>query len=297
MLGHMELTRRLLEQFVAVARVGHIGRAAAQLSMSQPPLTQAIHRLERGLGVALFTRTPRGVELTAPGRCLLDDAQRMLDHHDGAIRRVRRVAAGLQGELAVGYAVSLAYRVVPDMLRATAAEVSGLRVRAVQMQAAALPEAVRSGRVDMALTRGPIGDAGGLEIVDIARERFAIAAPQSHDLATRTTVRLSDLAGVPLVLPSHTAVPGLRGRLQSVLDQTGAELEVIDELDELAGLMTYPIAGLAMALIPGEMTTLRHPDVAYLAIADDHVDLDSHILAIRRSEPDAAIDNVLALMI
>lgn len=281
----------------ASTRVAHVGRAAAQLSMSQPPLTQAIHRLEKGLRVVLFTRTPRGVELTAPGRCLLDDAQRLLDDHDGAIRRVRRVAAGLQGELDVGFAVSLAYQVVPDMLRATAVELPDLRVRAVQMQAATLPEAVRSGRIDMALTRGPVGDAGGMDVVDIARERFAIAAPQSHDLATRTAVHLSELADVPFVLPSHNAVPGLRARLQSALDHEGAELDVIAELDELAGLMTYPIAGLAVALIPGEMTTLRHPDVAYLAIADDHIDLDSHILAIRRSEPDAAIDNVLALMI
>jgi DNA-binding transcriptional LysR family regulator len=71
----MDLTRRALEQFVVVAQEGHIGRTAQRLSMTQPPLTKAIHRLERALRVRLVDRTPRGVELTAAGRAFVTDAQ------------------------------------------------------------------------------------------------------------------------------------------------------------------------------------------------------------------------------
>jgi DNA-binding transcriptional LysR family regulator len=73
----MDLTERMLQQFVVVAQEGHIGRAAKRLSMTQPPLTKAIHRLERALGVRLFDRTPRGVELTAAGRAFVTDAQQL----------------------------------------------------------------------------------------------------------------------------------------------------------------------------------------------------------------------------
>ena len=97
MMLHMELTQRLLEQFLAVADERNIGRAAQRLSMTQPPLTQAIQRLERAMGVKLFDRTARGVELTAAGRSFREDAERLSIAHDAAIRRTRRVAAGDKG--------------------------------------------------------------------------------------------------------------------------------------------------------------------------------------------------------
>ncbi|MEO3930998.1 LysR family transcriptional regulator [Micromonosporaceae bacterium B7E4] len=68
-----------LRGFVAVAEEGHVGRAAARLQMTQPPLSRQVQRLERSIGIVLFERTPTGVTLTPAGRVFLDEARRVLN--------------------------------------------------------------------------------------------------------------------------------------------------------------------------------------------------------------------------
>ena len=83
---------RQLRYFVAVAEELHFGRAAERLHMSQSPLSRAIRELERDLGVVLFRRTTRQVELTPAGAALLERARRALAEVDLAIEDARRAA-------------------------------------------------------------------------------------------------------------------------------------------------------------------------------------------------------------
>src|ERR1700712_243917 len=96
----MEL--RHLRYFIAVAEEGHITRAAERLGMQQPPLSQQIKALEQYLGVRLFRRKARGVELTEAGLAFLDDARRMLSLLDHAVETTRRTARGEQGRICIG---------------------------------------------------------------------------------------------------------------------------------------------------------------------------------------------------
>lgn len=100
----MEL--RHLRYFIAVAEEGHITRAAERLGMQQPPLSKQIKAIEREIGVQLFQRKPRGVELTDAGRALLGDARAMLAHLDHAFDTARRTARGVQGRISVSYSGS-----------------------------------------------------------------------------------------------------------------------------------------------------------------------------------------------
>jgi DNA-binding transcriptional LysR family regulator len=99
---HMAIELRHLRYFVAVAQEGHITRAAERLGMQQPPLSQQIKALEQEIGVQLFRRKARGVELTEAGRTFLADAMSVLARVDEAVEATRRTAAGKQGRLRIG---------------------------------------------------------------------------------------------------------------------------------------------------------------------------------------------------
>jgi DNA-binding transcriptional LysR family regulator len=295
MLMHMELTQRLLEQFLAVADERNIGRAAERLSMTQPPLTQAIQRLERAMGVKLFDRTARGVELTAAGRSFREDAGRLRAAHDAAIRRTRRVAAGLEGAVEIGFAVSLAYRFAPDLLRAGAAALPELTLHLVQTRTMHMFDAVRSGQLDMAFTRGPVEGVDGLVVTEVGREKTVVVLPKRHRLAQKRTVALADLRDEPLVLPSEQSLPGVAAQMRRAFREAGVTPRIAAHTDELAGMMTYPIAGLAVCLVPEQIVVMRHPEVVYRALSGDLPSLITRIVAVHRPRVDDAVVRLLDL--
>lgn len=111
----MEL--RHLTYFIAVAEELHFGRAAKRLNISQPPLSQQIKQLEEKLGVRLFNRTNRRVELTATGQVFLEEARRIVALSREAVRRAVRADQGEIGHLAVGFIGSANYSVLPHIIR------------------------------------------------------------------------------------------------------------------------------------------------------------------------------------
>lgn len=103
----MEL--RYLRYFVAVARTRHFTRAAKELGISQPPLSQQIQRLEREVGTPLLRRLTRGVELTEAGESFYEDACQILALSDAALEKAKGIARGMNGSLSLGITSSDAF--------------------------------------------------------------------------------------------------------------------------------------------------------------------------------------------
>ena len=295
MMSNMELTQRLLKQFLAVADERNIGRAAQRLSMTQPPLTQAIQRLERTMGVKLFDRTARGVELTAAGRSFRADAERLSAAHEAAIRRTRRVAAGLLGVVDIGFVISMAYRLAPDLLRASAAALPELTLRLVQTRPPHMFDAVRSGQLDMAFARGPIEGVDGLVVTEVGLEKSMVVLPKGHRLAEKSTVTLADLRDEPLVIPSPESLPELSAQIHSALREAGITPRIVAYSDELAAMIAYPIAGLAAGIVPEQVAAMHHPEVVYRPLADHPPRIVSSIVAVHRPQVDPAVIRLLDL--
>ncbi|MFJ8435897.1 LysR substrate-binding domain-containing protein [Kitasatospora sp. NPDC094019] len=291
----MDMSRRLLEQFLAVAEERHFGRAAERLLMRQPPLSQAIQRLERHVGVPLFERGPGGVRLTPAGEVFATDAARLLGAETAALDRARRVGHGFAGDLRLGYVSLLSLRYLPKLLRAAADELPDLRVLLHQDSSAAVAEMVRVGALDLGFIRDPAPVSTELTTAVFARERLMAALPTGHPLAGADTLDLAELSAEPFVLPTATALPTLLSELHLACREAGFTPLVRASADDLTGLLGYVASGLCVSLLTEALLDLPLPGITCVPLRGDSLHLESIVTAVHHPRPDPAVRRVLDL--
>ncbi len=194
------LETRELAYFVAVAEELHFSRAAARLGIAQPPLSRAIGRLERRIGVALFERSSRSVALTPAGGVFLRESRVLLEALDAAVEHTR-AALGDQ-PLRVATRPGAGTRLLADTAAAfERATGVGITLHFTHDQA----EALRRGRADVAVLCDSL-DLTELDRVAVATEDPVVLLPRGHRLATRAAVGLADLASAPGFRPDCPAL-------------------------------------------------------------------------------------------
>lgn len=219
---HSAIEFRHLRYFLVVAEELHIGRAAARLYMTQPGLSQAIARLERELGVPVFVRTQKGVELTMAGAELMDDARRLLADLDATVARARTVGLGEPELIRVGVAL-LAEPLVKPALRAF----QGDHERIALDQSAALSDRLlthlRDCRLQAAIVHQVPTLAGqpGLAWEPLRRGRLAVLVSGESRLARRGMVPLNELSGETFLINPVSMAPGSRDGLRMMCYEFG----------------------------------------------------------------------------
>lgn len=183
--GMDRLETRELDYFIAVAEELHFGKAAERLGMAQPPLSRAISRLERRMGVRLLERSSRRVALTDTGAMFLADSRRVLDSLDAAVRRAQR--AQQPGLLVMAVRPGTASGLIADLIRSP--EVGGHDVLFTHDRTAAL----RDGRADIALLCLGTDDLTGLRTASLTEEAPFALVPRDHTLARRPAVTVAEL--------------------------------------------------------------------------------------------------------
>ncbi|PXX59639.1 LysR family transcriptional regulator [Nocardia tenerifensis] len=288
----MDLTQRLLEQYVAVAEEQHFGRAARRLSMSQPPLSQAIARLERGLGVTLLERGTRSVRLTPAGAAFARDATRLLAAQQAAIDRARRIGHGLSGELRVGTVTLLDYRYVPAVLRAAAEDLPGIHLRLHQdPSAATLVDMVRADALDLAFARSPVTEADDLTVEIVATDRLVAALPRTHRWAGRASIELAELRSENFVLPS-AAAPELAQQVQLACREAGFTPRDYASADATVGLLTYVAAGLCVSLVP----EMPFPEVKFVPLHNPSTFAEIPLVSVHRNDADISVRRLIEVV-
>ncbi|MFG3254537.1 LysR family transcriptional regulator [Streptomyces sp. NPDC048172] len=297
MTSDINLSRRLLEQFLVVAQEKHFGRAADRLGMSQPPLSQSIQRLERTVGARLFDRGPGGVRLTAAGEAFAVDARRLLDLQTAAVVRARRIASGTEGAVRVGYVSLLSHLYLPALLRAAAERLPGLRVHLQHDSSAGVVDRVRDGTLDLGFVRDPARLSDDLLSEVVATERIAAAVPRGHPLADADGIDLAELAHEDFALPDPAALPALAGQLQVACREAGFTPRGVAMADDLSGLFSYVGAGLCVSLAPEGLRHLAVADVRLVPLRGHSGHLDTAVYAIRRPDADPAVLSLLDLAV
>jgi DNA-binding transcriptional LysR family regulator len=266
----MEL--RHLRYFVAVAEELHFHRAAERLHISQPPLSQQIRALEAELGVSLFERNRRRVELTAPGRSFLADARAILEAADRAAERARRVAAGELGSLSVAFVGSATFGpVLPAILSEFRARFPDVGLSLRELQTAEQLAALVAGRIDVGVVRGPLAASEldpRLELAVIQREQLVVALPRAHALAREPRLRAADLSGETFVILRRHESPGLFASLNAVMGAAGGVPEDVLEVAEMQTIIALVSSGLGVSLVPASVGDTERSGVAFRELAD-----------------------------
>ena len=252
------LDSRSLIQFVAVAQSLSFRQAADALHVSQPPLSRAIKDLEMRLGVRLFIRDSRGVELTAAGERLLPQARRILDLLDKAERSLSpdreqdSLRLGLTNAVDPARFDRLAHR-----LRA-----SFKRVEVVSAASPRLIALVRRRRLDAAFIALP-SDTGALDVTRLEAQPLVVAMRSRHRLGRRRWLRLSDLRDEPLYWFERSRQPAYFDHCRRVFGAHGFEPDTIKEPLDHHVLLAGVADGRALALVPLSFTAIKRAGVSY----------------------------------
>jgi DNA-binding transcriptional LysR family regulator len=272
------LELRQLRYFVAVAEQGSLTRAAARLHIAQQSLSQQIRTLEAQLGVTLFERSSRGVELTDVGAVLLREARPVLARAERAAEAVRRAARGEQGELRVGFLSTVANYFMPPVVRAFRERHPGVTLHTEDLTIAALVAGLRDGTLDAGLSRPPLVDDLATEIV--LREPVAAVLPEGHPLADRAELTLADLADEPWVLTPRSSWPPWHKLYDQDFARAGYQPRVVQRGTTPQGLLALVAAGVGVTRLMLSSRSLRDGGVVFVPLTDD----EAHVVLVSRQD-------------
>lgn len=232
--------------------------AAAALSITQPAFTKQMQHLESLVGTPLFRRGRHGAVLTAAGEALLGEARAVVDLADRFETRVKRMAAGDEGHLTVGFGLS-SIEVAPRVVAAFRSSSPRVTVRLEDMSSAAQVEAVRNGDLDIAFARLPA--PRDLRAMPVLSDRLAVAHPEGWQAPSAGVPLLDWLQQHPLVRLSSRRGPGLSAQVARHLGGIGAPFGAIQEADDLQTVLALVAAGVGAAIVPESAHNIAPPRV------------------------------------
>lgn len=288
---------RQLRYFIAVAEELHFGKAAAKLHMTQPPLSQQIQLLETNLGVTLFHRTKRRVELSAAGESFLVQARAIVASAEAVVGMVQRVHRGEAGRLTVGWKPWADLTALPPMIRAFCDRYPDVQLEIHNLTVDEQVSALLSGTIDMGFVVRPHGPGSprlhNSELTSqfILRQALAVVVPKNHRFASQRRILLAQLSHEPYILFRRDSSPVFYDYLISLYQRSGLALNVRHEADHPSTVLGLVAAGLGITILPHSAYT-SGSDVVFCPLPEKHGSLEI-LLVWRRKQQSALMKNFI----
>jgi DNA-binding transcriptional LysR family regulator len=281
---------RQLRQFIAVAEELHFRRAAARLGMAQPPLSQAMGKLEQELGIELFDRSRRQVRLTEGGLVLLEEARQTIAQAERAVEAARRASRGQTGLLRITYVGAALYDFLPRLVRSYRQRFPDVELQLRERTTTAQVRALQRGEADVGFVRPPVFGADDLHHETVLRDRVVAALPEDHRFAALPSIALAELADEAFVgFPPYEG-PGFHARLTAACEAAGFRMRVVQEAVQMHAIIGLVASGLGVALVPASMRGLGQAGVVYRDLDQTEAPLDVDLAVLwRRGEPSSVV--------
>jgi DNA-binding transcriptional LysR family regulator len=277
-----------------VAEELHFSRAAGRLHMTQPPLSQQIRQLEEEIGVRLFYRTKREVQLTDAGRVFLNEVRLILAQADQAIRAAQRASRGETGRLVIGFVDSVIYKHLPAVLRAFRERFPSVELDLRELSTAEQIEALLRSEIHAGFLRPPVDDAA-LAFETILEEPLVVALPETHPLSGQTAVPLAALAGEPFVLFPRRLAPSFYDLIMRLCRDNAFSPKVAQEATRMQTILSLVAAGFGVSLVSSSSQAFRTTGVAYRPIQSAEL-MVGVVVAWQRSDLSPALKMFLTVV-
>lgn len=263
----MEL--RHLRYFDAVATARSFSKAAELLGVSQPPLSRQIQELEKELGVDLFDRGTRPVELTMAGRLLHDQCARILAGVDQIRESICYLRADSRRVFTIGVVGSIMQGALPAMIRKFREQLPEMEVDLVELTTIEQVAALKDGRIDVGLGRIRIDDPLIRREI-LYEESLIMALPANHRLALEEApVSLSQLQQDTLIIYPAQPRPSYADQLLSIFRDIGSIPKRVREVREIHAALGLVASEAGVAIVPDSMRHIAHQGIVYRPVADD----------------------------
>lgn len=272
----MRINFKLLGTFLAVAENVSFRKASEQTHLSLPAVSMQVKQLEEQLGVALFHRTTRRVELTREGEQLMISARNAMAELDGALTRIQQTADMQRGHLSFACVPTVAGTRLPALMIAFARRYPGISVRVRELTQPGLLEAVRRREVDFAI--GPEPERlGELEFQPVFVDDYVALLPAGHPVAAKSSVTLRELVRMPLLTLGSSQ---FHRQLLRVFQEEGLAPELNYDFTNVSTLVAMAEVGLGVSIMPS-VAVPRHQDLRALKIVRPSISRTIGVVTIR----------------
>ena len=249
----MQITLRQVEIFVAVAEIGHFGRAAEVLHISQPTVSQEVSRLERALGIALLDRSRRSATLTQAGEAMAAEGRKLLDQADQVVRNVQLYEPTRMRTARVVASPSVVNRLLPSVISRAELTLSTVRIEDILVDTGGVTSALVAERADIGLGRF-LDETPAYEIEILAHEQVFVAVSRKHPLAATDRVALRELEDLPLLLWPREQNPAYYDYLLEICTSRGLRPMLLVSPPRIVGSRLYLLSeARAFSLVPASM--------------------------------------------
>ena len=268
---------RHLRYFLILAEELHFGRAARRLAMSQPPLSLNIQQLEASIGARLFTRNSKQVTLTAAGLAFVPAARALLELAAQAASHAREVGEGIAGSLSIGFAGTMLYSGLPEILEAFQTSHPLLRLMLKELSSSEQLIELAHDRLDIGFvhtTRVP----PELSQILVSSQAFVVCLPAAHPLAGSPSLSLKALQGEPFAVVSRAVSPDYHERILTICTEAGFYPEIRYELRHWLSVVSLVSQGMGVALVPAALRQSAMAGAAFVALDTATTPYDTHCL-------------------
>lgn len=236
-----------LANFVRVAELGSVSRAADRIRIAQPALSRQMRLLEEEMGLPLFVRHRRGITLTEAGEELRDRLAGPLHQIEQVFEDVRALSRSVGGSFAFGMPPTTSYVLAAPLARSVVEHAPNVSLRVVEGYAAHLMDWLHRGEIDAALLYGPAADFR-LYAEELLIEEIRLVGPPDSALNPDDMIPFSEVAKLPLALPSHPH--GLRIVADNAAAKARTRLDVRFQADSFVLMKELVESGLGYTLLP-----------------------------------------------